>query len=196
MTAEPKKNHGLPAALQAFKQQPLRTIHHWQNFRATWLIMFASALFLELCALGFQYILHMDPCERCVYQRLAVLLLMVAPLVMMIAPKHPGVRFISYGIWLAAAIYGLDSAITQTVDYAGFNPFSSGCSFRPTFPFDLPLYEWWPAMFMPTGLCGSDKWTFLTLNMAQWMVIIFSIYLLAAVVCILSSVYCTMIKKT
>lgn len=182
--------------LRDLKQRPLQTIHHWQNYRVTWLIMFASALFLELCALGFQYIMHMDPCELCVYQRLAVLMLIVSPVVMMISPANPVLRIAGYGLWIAAALYGLDNAITQTADYAEFNPFTSSCSFRPSFPFDLPLYEWLPSLFMPTGICGADNWTFLTLNMAQWMVIVFAIYLMTAAVCSISSVYCTLIKKS
>ena len=183
-------------ALAALKQEPLRTIDRWQHSRVTWLIMLATALFLGVCSWGFQYVLDMNPCERCVYQRLAVLLLMLVPLIMMIAPKNPGVRTVGYGLWLMAAIYGLDSAIDQLADYGEFNPFSSGCSLRPTFPFDLPLAQWWPAAFLPTGLCGSDNWRFLSLNMAQWMVIIFSIYLLSAVACMISSLYCALTRRT
>lgn len=157
--------------------------------------MLATAVFLELCALGFQHILHMDPCELCVYQRLAVLMLAVAPLIMFASPTSPVLRVMGYGLWVAAAIYGLDSAITQTADYAGFDPFNSSCSFRPVFPFNLPLYEWMPSLFMPTGICGADDWTFLSLNMAQWMVIVFGIYLLAAAACIISSVYCLLFRR-
>ena len=175
---------------QDFSQSPLQAVHQWQSHRVTWLIMFATALFLELCALGFQYIMMLDPCELCVYQRLSVTLLIVAPTVMMISPRNIPLRIIGYGIWIAAALYGLEQAIIQTGNYADFDPFNSSCNFRPTFPFDLPLYEWLPSVFMPTGICGADDWTFLTLNMAQWMVFIFGIYLVAAVVCVISSVYC------
>ncbi len=157
--------------------------------------MFATTLFMELSALGFQYILLMDPCERCVYQRLAVLVLMTAPLVIIISPANRLLRITGYTLWIAGALYGLQEAIAQTGNYAGFNPFSASCSFRPVFPFDLPLHEWWPALFMPTGLCGTDDWTLLTLNMAQWMVVIFSIYLLAAAICIISFLYATLFRK-
>ena len=177
------------------KENPLVTLHRWQSHRGTWLIMAVSALLLELCAWGFQYLLHMDPCERCVYQRLAVMILIVAPLIILIAPSNAVARIAGYTLWLAGTLYGLKHAIAQMGDYAAFNPFTSSCGFVPSFPFGLPLYEWWPAMFMPTGICGADDWTFLTLNMAQWMVIIFSIYLLAAAVCIVSSALCTLFKR-
>lgn len=183
-------------ALTALRQEPLKTIDYWQHSRVTWLIMLATALFLGVCSWGFQYVMYLNPCERCVYQRLAVLLLMLVPLIMMLAPKNPGIRIIGYALWLVAAAYGLDSAIDQLASYGEFDPFGAVCSMRPTFPFDLPLAQWWPAMFMPTGLCGSDNWSFLSLNMAQWMVIIFSIYLISAVVCVVSSLYCALIRRT
>lgn len=180
---------------QGFRQSPLQTVHQWQSHRLTWLIMFATALFLELCALGFQYIMMLDPCELCVYQRLAVTLLMVAPMVMMVSPSSIPLRLTGYGIWMAGALYGFQQAFIQMANYADFDPFNSTCNFRPVFPFDLPLYEWLPSVFMPTGICGADDWTFLTLNMAQWMVIIFGIYILAAATCVISSVYCWITKK-
>ncbi|CAM3803642.1 disulfide bond formation protein B [Parendozoicomonas haliclonae] len=175
--------------LQQLKQNPPATLFRWQGYRITWVIMLVTTLFLELCALYFQYIAHMDPCERCVYQRLAVMLLGLASVVIMVSPQQRVLRLLGYGIWLMGAAYGLSEAINQTADYAGFNPFSSSCSLQPVFPFELPLDNWWPTMFQPTGICGADNWTLFSLNMAQWMVIIFSIYLLAAAVCILSSAY-------
>lgn len=192
MVAEQNSN----SLFQKLRDSPLKTIHSWQNLRVTWLIMFVAALFLELCALGFQYILHMDPCERCVYQRLAVLVLMLSSLIIIISPTNPLLRIIGYSLWIAGALYGLKEAIALTADYAEFNPFTSGCSFHPVFPFDLPLYEWWPSMFMPTGICGADEWTFLTLNMGEWMEGVFSIYLLVASICIISSIYSTLFIRS
>ena len=181
---------------KAFCHNPLLAIHRWQSVRLTWLIMLVTALFLELCALGFQYIMKLQPCELCVYQRLAVVLLMIAPLVMLTAPNNIIVRILGYGIWLAGSLYGLSKAILQTGNYANFDPLSSTCNFRPIFPFDLPLYEWFPSVFMPSGICGADSWTLLSLNMAQWMVFIFALYALAAAVCIVSSLYCLITKQT
>ena len=173
-----------------FRRSPFQAIHRWQSLRATWLIMLGTATSLELCALGFQYIMNLQPCELCVYQRLAVMMLMFAPLIMMTAPDNLFVRIAGYGTWLWGAVYGLEKAMIQTSDYANFDPLNTTCNFRPVFPFDLPLYEWLPSVFMPTGICGEDSWIFLGFNMAQWMVLIFGIYILAAVVCVVSSLYC------
>lgn len=178
-----------------FHHSPLQAIHRWQSLRTTWLIMLATATFLELCALGFQYILNLQPCELCVYQRLAVMMLMFAPLIMMTAPGNIFVRIAGYGVWIWGAVYGLEKALIQSRDYANFDPLNSTCNFRPIFPFDLPLYEWLPSVFMPTGLCGEDSWSLLSLNMAQWMALIFAIYILAAVVSVISSLHCWIAKK-
>lgn len=189
------RHHPIIKLWNEFRHSPFQAVHHWQGHRLTWLIMLGTAMFLELVALGFQYVMDMQPCELCVYQRLAVMLLILAPLIMMVAPKNIIVRIAGYGTWAWAAFYGLEKALIQTSNYANFDPLNSSCNFRPIFPFDLPLYEWLPSVFLPTGICGEDSWTFLSLNMAQWMVMIFGIYILAAAICIISSLYCWFTKK-
>ncbi|MET4692581.1 disulfide bond formation protein DsbB [Endozoicomonas lisbonensis] len=171
-----------------FRAQPLATVRAWQNYRLTWSIMLGSAVFLEVCALYFQHGMDMHPCEMCVYQRLAVLILGLAAMVMLVAPRNRVVRGAGYALWISGAVYGLQYALEQIKNYADFNPFFSSCNAFPVFPFGLPLHEWWPGMFFPTGMCGEDSWTFLSLNMANWMTIIFGIYILAFAVCVLSVV--------
>ena len=171
------------------KRRPLQTVYDWQKYRKFWLVIFVSGLFLELCALAFQYVLNLAPCELCVYQRLAVILIMIASLVIMLSPSRLPLRVVGYGVWVIAILYGLDSAIEQTGNYREFDPFSFTCSLEPVFLLNLPLDEWWPKMFKPTGICGADDWRFLMLNMAQWMVLIFSGYLAVVVICIASLFY-------
>ncbi|MGI9277896.1 MAG: disulfide bond formation protein DsbB [Endozoicomonas sp.] len=169
-----------------FRHSPMTAIRDWQNHRQTWLIMLTTAVFLEICALGFQYVLELNPCEQCVYQRLAVMQLGFAALVIMVLPRNRLFRLAGYLIWISGAAYGLQEALLQIENYANFNPFFSTCSLLPSFPLGLPLHEWWPGMFQPTGLCGEDSWTFLSLNMGQWMTFIFGLYILAAFVCLAS----------
>ncbi|AMO54617.1 disulfide bond formation protein DsbB [Endozoicomonas montiporae] len=171
-----------------FRTQPLAAVREWQNHRLTWGIMLGTAVFLEICAFYFQYGMDLYPCEMCVYQRFAVLVLGLAAGIMLVAPRNKGVRGAGYLLWISGAVYGLQYALQQIKNYADFNPFFSACNAFPVFPFGLPLHEWWPAMFFPTGMCGEDSWTFLSLNMANWMTIIFGIYILAFAVCVLSVV--------
>ena len=58
----------------------------------------------------------------------------------------------------------------------------AACSTEPKFPFGLPLHQWFPGTFQPTGLCGEDNWAFLGMNMAEWLMIVYAVYtvLLAA----------------
>ncbi len=176
----------LTRILNEFRQSPMTAIRDWQTRRQIWLIMLATAVFLELSALGFQYVLHLNPCEQCVYQRLAVMLLGFAALVILVSPGNMLFRLTGYLIWISGAAYGLQTAVLQIDNYANYNPFFSSCNLLPSFPFGLPLHEWWPGMFQPTGLCGEDSWIFLSLNMAQWMTLIFSVYILAFAVCVAS----------
>ena len=178
-----------------FRSHPLSAVREWQNHRLTWGIMLATVVFLEGCALYFQYGMDLQPCELCVYQRFAVLVLGLAAMVMLIAPRNTMVRGAGYALWISGAVYGLQYALQQIKNYADFNPFFSSCNAFPVFPFELPLHEWWPGMFFPTGMCGEDGWTFLSLNMANWMTIIFGIYILAFAVCIVSVIAGKLIKK-
>ncbi|OED42061.1 hypothetical protein ACH42_12555 [Endozoicomonas sp. (ex Bugula neritina AB1)] len=186
---------GIVNLWQGFKPSPLSAVREWQNYRLTWAIMLATAVFLEGTAFYFQFGLGLDPCELCVYQRLAVFVLGLAALIMLLAPRNPIARGAGYGLWISGSVYGIQYALQQLENYANFSPFFSSCNAYPIFPFELPLHEWWPAMFMPTGLCGEDSWTFLTMNMAQWMVIIFGIYILAFAVCAASIVIGKLSRK-
>nr|WP_283777651.1 disulfide bond formation protein DsbB [Sansalvadorimonas sp. 2012CJ34-2] len=171
--------------LNDFRSSPLGAIRSWQNSRVTWLIMLVTAISLESTAWFFQYVMLMDPCEMCVYQRLAVMLLAAAAIVMLIEPGNRFVRGAGYLIWITGALYGLQAAMKQ-IGYYGDEGLFLTCKILPDFPFGLPLYDWWPDMFMPTGFCGQDDWLFLGQNMAQWMCVIFGIYILAFVLCIVS----------
>ena len=169
---------------------PFQTIHGCQYRRLCWVVMLATTLFLEGSALFFQYVMALEPCEMCVYQRLAVVGLSITALWIMMAPSNPFVRVTGYGLWVVSGLYGLKAAMAQTGAYAVFGTPAQSCNFLPTFPFDIPLHNWFPAWFMPTGFCGADEWSFLGMNMAQWMVIAFAIYLVAAAVCMISSLWC------
>ncbi|MGY0216114.1 disulfide bond formation protein DsbB [Endozoicomonadaceae bacterium StTr2] len=168
-----------------FRSAPLTAIQNWQNYRITWLIMLLTAVFLESTAWYFQYVMYLDPCELCVYQRLAVMLLAISAAVMMIAPRNRVIRSIGYLIWIVGAVYGLKVAMKQ-LGYYGADGMFVTCNALPTFPFNLPLYDWWPDMFFPTGFCGEDGWSLLGMNMAQWMTVIFSVYIAAFALCVIS----------
>jgi disulfide bond formation protein DsbB len=55
------------------------------------------------------------------------------------------------------------------------------CDFAARFPSWLPLDKWMPSVFVATGDCSVRQWEFLSLDMVQWLVGIFAVFLLIAV---------------
>jgi disulfide bond formation protein DsbB len=143
-----------------------------------WLLLALSALCLEATALYFQYGLALDPCVLCVYQRAAVLGLLLSALIGMSAPRLALVRWIAYTGWGASTLWALYLALKLSGMQLGFIAPSLSCSVNAKFPAWLKLDQWLPAVFQPTGFCGDIQWQFLGLSMPQWMVIIMTGYLL------------------
>lgn len=145
--------------------------------RMAWLLLAASALGLETAALWFQYGMGLDPCVMCIYERVAVLGLFVAGLLGALQPRIAIVRWAGYLVWAISAGWGLLLAL-EHVGFQTDKTAALNCSFLPNFPDWFRLEEWLPAVFLPTGYCDDVQWQWLSLTMAQWMVVVFAIYLL------------------
>ena len=155
--------------------------------RQAWLLLALSGVALEAAALVFQYGLGLQPCVMCIYIRLAVLGLVLAGLVGAIAPARPAVALLGFAVWAVAAMEGLRlSRELVAIQAAGPYSLEATCSFLPDFPEWLPLHEWLPEFFMPTGSCTDETWSWLGFSMAQWMVGIFAAYLLVLAVVLVS----------
>lgn len=179
----------------ALKRDPLGTLNRWQDQRAIWLVGGLVALAMELIAyFYFQTFLAMAPCELCVYIRFSMTVIFLGGMLVAIAPKNAILRaigfiVIGYGVfkgWEWCIRLEMTHHMMQALE-AGGDLFAAGggagaCSTEPSFPFGLPLHVWFPSTFMPTGLCGEDSWRFLSLNMAEWLMIVYAVYtvLLAA----------------
>ncbi|MCH1931843.1 disulfide bond formation protein DsbB [Shewanella sp. A25] len=146
--------------------------------RISWSILTGSAIALEASALYFQYVMKLDPCVMCIYIRLAVLGILIAGIVGMIAPRLLLMRVIAAIGWAVSATWGLKLALQLVDIQTNPSPFST-CSFLPEFPEWMPLHEWLPSVFMPTGMCTDVPWQFMDVTMAEWMVLGFSGYLVA-----------------
>lgn len=149
--------------------------------RTAWLILFASAAALEGCALYFQYVMLLDPCVMCIYQRLALFGVLFAAALGCIGYRHRVVRLMSIILWGVSAAWGLKLAIELVDMQTNPSPFST-CSFLPEFPAWMPLHEWLPSVFMPTGMCTDIPWQLFGVTMGQWMIVAFSVYLLALII--------------
>ncbi len=152
-----------------------------------WLLLSAIALSLLMIALYFQHVMGLAPCMMCVYQRFAIVGLLLTGLLGAMGRDYALLRWSAYLGWLVSSGWGLKIAHDQVleeqiVQSGGF----SSCSIFPDFPSWLPLHEWLPAVFNPTGMCGEVAWTFMGYSMPFWMRIIFAIFLVSALVVIAS----------
>lgn len=161
-------------------------ISTWPALRWPWLLLAASALAFELAAVYFQYGMGLEPCVMCVYQRVAVLGILVAALPALVMPQNPLARLLSFSGWGISAIWGLRIAVehSQMQDPANFLMLLS-CEAIPNFPDWLMLHELVPALFEPRGMCGEIDWSFLGYSMPNWMAIIFAAYTAAFAVTLL-----------
>jgi disulfide bond formation protein DsbB len=155
--------------------------------RAAWIALAGTGLLLEASALFFQYGLHLNPCVMCIYIRMAVLGVVAAGLLGAIAPGKPLMQWLGLAAWGAAAAEGVSlSRELIAIQTADPNSFTAVCSFLPKFPSWLPLHEWFPAFFMPTGSCSDEVWSWLGLSMAEWMLYIFIAYLVALAIVVIA----------
>lgn len=156
----------------------LTVMTRFAHSRSSWFILAGTALGLEAAALYFQYVMKLEPCVMCIYQRLAIFGLLAAGLIGMTAPKYRIVRILAALLWAISATWGLKLALSLVDMQANPSPFST-CSFLPEFPAWMPLHEWFPAVMMPTGMCTDVPWVFMGVTMPEWMVVAFSGFLVA-----------------
>ncbi len=148
--------------------------------RAAWILLFITALGLELFALYFQYVLHLEPCVLCVYERTAVSLILLAGVVGFINPKLLLLRLCGYLLWASGVIFGLYLSIRHSGIQMGLIRDSS-CEFVANYPSWIQLDRWLPWLFNPTGYCEDIQWQFLGMSLPQSMVLVNAILLLALI---------------
>ncbi|XQW83832.1 disulfide bond formation protein DsbB [Thalassotalea piscium] len=149
-----------------------------------WQLLALTALGLELAALYFQYVLDLQPCIMCIYQRAAIWAIFFAGVIGSFGAKYLLARISAFALWGTGAIWGLLISLEHVEAQSSAMSFMFSCEFVPNFPSWAPLHEWIPALFAATGDCGDINWHFLGYTMPQWMVANFSAYLavLAAVI--------------
>ncbi|MCL1123380.1 disulfide bond formation protein DsbB [Shewanella surugensis] len=162
----------------------MKTLVRFSQSRIAWLSLTFSALLLEIIALFFQYGMQLNPCVMCIYQRLAMIGLIVAGVIGSLAYRSRFMRFIAIILWGVSSIWGLKFAIDLVDLQTNPSPFAT-CAFLPEFPSWMPLHEWIPSIFMPSGMCTDAPWIFGGFSMGQWMIGIFSAYCIALVIFII-----------
>lgn len=156
--------------------QLMYTIKKFSQSKFSWMILALSAAGLLTAALYFQHVLDLQPCIKCIYQRTAVVGILLAALIPLIK-NNIITRFIGFTIWGYSAFEGLRAAQSHLEVIFAENPFFAICDIVPNFPSFMPLHEWLPAIFAATGDCDDDTWQFFGMGMANWLEILFSAYL-------------------
>lgn len=158
----------------------LRKLRQFSCQRQSWVLLTLIALLLEITALGFQYLLGQKPCVLCVYQRAALAGVILAGVVGMIAPRTP-LRWLALVGWIVASakIFSLTWQQTQLQLHP---PLFATCDFFPKFPSWLPLNQWLPAVFSPTGTCTDRSLTLLSYSLPEWLLGISFVMLVVAIV--------------
>ncbi|MDO6618440.1 disulfide bond formation protein B [Shewanella sp. 10N.286.51.B8] len=175
------------------KAHPLPTLEATQEGRAVWIVMTSVCVFLLGSAMGyFQWFLEGDPCENCVYIRFSQFCILIAGVIMIVNPKHNILKVLGLALAWYGIIYGMDKAIILSGQHVashaadtGLDLFQSGqganaCSLEPRFPLNLPLHEWFPYEFAPSGICGEDDWSLFGLNMAQYCIMSYCVFIICA----------------
>ena len=155
--------------------------------RSAWLLLALSALILELCALYFQHVMNLEPCVMCVYERLAMLGLVAAGVIGVINPSNIILRFSALVMWGVSAMWGLLLALEHAGLQMNSSPFAT-CDFLPNFPEWMPLHQWIPWLFNPTGDCTQVVWTMFSYSMPQWLVFGFGIYSISFIIIVFSMI--------
>ncbi|MBF89672.1 MAG: disulfide bond formation protein DsbB [Candidatus Marinimicrobia bacterium] len=145
-----------------------------------WGIFALSALGLECAALFFQYAMGLEPCIMCVYQRLAVAGVLFTSIIGFLASRKFWGQIFAHGLMVYASGEGLMVA-KEHVEMQSGDSFFFACEFVPNFPSWMPLHEWFPGVFAATGDCGEISWQFFDMSMPEWMVVVFTGYMVAQV---------------
>lgn len=97
-------------------------------------------------------------------------------------------------LWLYASYRGIELAWEHTQLILNPSPFAT-CDFFVTLPSWFALQDWFPAVFQASGDCSVSQWRFLSLEMPQWMLIIFSAYFIVGLLVLISQVTSSFSKK-
>lgn len=150
--------------LDHLKADPAGAVAAWQDMRWPWALMAAASVALVLVAhYVFQEWLYMAPCEQCVYIRFGFLVAALGGVIAFASPKNIACKLAGYALGFAGAIYGLKCSLKLSSIHHAIHSDDpeamfgmQGCSTEAHYPFDLPLADWAPGWFQPTGDCGYD----------------------------------------
>lgn len=152
-------------------------IKPWLTPRLMNVYGFFSATILFAIALYFQYVVGLQPCPLCVVQRMIVGLLGVTFLFGAFSAKQLVLRVHSVLAFLISTLGMLVSLHHVRLQHL---PASQVPSCGPALSYmlkHLPIKDTLRLLYVGTEDCASVSWQFLSLSMAEWLLIIFIGYM-------------------
>ena len=148
-----------------------------------YLIGFLFCCALMTYALYAQYVLNLEPCPLCIFQRLAVIAMgIIFLLCSIIDPESKIPKLLASFSFTAAASTGIAVASRHVWLQNLPSDQVPGCG--PGLDFMLstfPLTEVFELVFSGSGECANVDWSFLSLSMPSWALISFVVMLIYAI---------------
>lgn len=142
-------------------------------FRAQFLLGAVACVALLAYAIFEQFQMGMEPCPKCIFQRIAFMAMGVFFLAGAAhGPGRIGRRVYSTLVAIAGVVGSIVAIRHLIVQFTPHDPLMSGCGPGLNYLLDaFPLAEAIKKAFMATGDCGEIGWTFLGLTMPGWTLI-------------------------
>ena len=148
-----------------------------------YLVGFLFCCALMTYALYAQYVLNLEPCPLCIFQRLAVIAMgIIFLLCSIIDPESKIPKLLASFSFTAAASTGIAVASRHVWLQNLPSDQVPGCG--PGLDFMLstfPLAEVLEMVFSGSGECANVDWSFVSLSMPAWVIISFLIMLVYAI---------------
>ena len=124
-------------------------------------------------ALFEQFQMGIEPCPKCIFQRVAFLAMGIVFLAGAVhAPRAAGRRVYALLVALGAVVGAVVAVRHLIVQFSPKDPLMAGCGPGLNYLLDaFPVAEAIKKAFMATGDCGEIGWTFLGLTMPAWTLI-------------------------
>lgn len=147
-------------------------------------LLFALGALVAFSMIGgglyFQYVLYLDPCPLCIFQRVGYAAIGVACLAGALHNPGPTGRRVYAGLGILGALYGIGIAARhlwlQSLPPSEVPECGPGLDYMLDV---LPFTEVLAKVFHGSGECAEVLWRFMGLSIPGWSLVAFSAFLLA-----------------
>lgn len=157
------------------------------SHRMVFLYGFLACVTLIGVALGFQYLMDLEPCPLCIMQRVAIM--MTGTVLLLAALHNPGQtgRRIYGVLTMLTALVGLGIASRQV--WLQHLPEDQVPDCGPGLDYMLeafPLDKALALIFKGSGECAEVQWTFIGMSIPEWMMVFFSLFIVLGIYIVMS----------